>query len=140
MRSATASSSIVSDASLVVDALVGEGARAEWAAAQLASGRHVSAPHLLDLEVLAALRRLVGARELPARVAHEAVRDLAELPIRRYPSTRFLERIWALRGRLTAYDAAYVALAEGLAVPLLTMDRRLARAGGHSAEIISFAE
>ena len=140
MRSAIASSSIVSDASLVVDALVGKGARAEWAAAQLASARHISAPHLLDLEVLAALRKLVSVRELPSSSAHRAVRDLIELPIRRYPSTRLLERMWELRGRLTAYDAAYVALAEGLAVPFVTMDRRLARAGGHSAEIVAFAE
>ena len=123
-----------------MDALVGKGARAEWAAAQLASARHISAPHLLDLEVLAALRKLVSVRELPSSSAHRAVRDLIELPIRRYPSTRLLERMWELRGRLTAYDAAYVALAEGLAVPFVTMDRRLARAGGHSAEIVAFAE
>jgi predicted nucleic acid-binding protein len=140
VRSAIASSSIVSDASLVVDALVREGARAQWAAEQLASARHVSAPHLLDLEVLAALRKLVSARELPARSAHAAVLDLTRLPIRRYESTRFVERIWELRGQLTAYDAAYVALAEGLGVPVVTMDRRLARAGGHNAEILAFAE
>jgi predicted nucleic acid-binding protein len=138
VRSAIASSSIVSDASLVVDALVGEGARAEWAAAHLASARNVSAPHVIDLEVLAALRKLVGARALPSSSAHNAVRDLMDLPIRRVPSTQVLERIWELRDRLTAYDAAYVALAEGLAVPFVTMDGRLARATGHNAEIIAF--
>ena len=140
VRSAIAGSSIVSDASLVVDALVGEGARADWAAAQLAAARHTSAPHLLDVEVLAALRKLVSARDLSSSAAQRAVRELAELPIRRYPATRFLERIWALRGRLTPYDATYVALAEGLAVPFVTMDQRLARAGGHGAEILAFAE
>ena len=84
------------------------------------------------------MRKLVGARELPSASAYNAVQDLTELPIRRVPSTQFLERIWELRGRLTAYDAAYVALAEGLAVPLVTMDGRLARAAGHRAEIIAF--
>jgi predicted nucleic acid-binding protein len=93
---------------------------------------------VVDLEVLAALRKLVGARELPPSSAHNAVRDLTELPIRRVSSTRFLERIWELRGRLTAYDAAYVALAEGLAVPFVTMDGRFARAAGHRAQIIAF--
>jgi predicted nucleic acid-binding protein len=68
------------------------------------------------------------------------VRDLAELPIRRYPLIHLLERIWQLRGRLTAYDAAYVALAEALEVPIVTIDRRLARAGGHGAEVRAFGD
>jgi predicted nucleic acid-binding protein len=93
---------------------------------------------VVDLEVLAALRKLVGARALPPSSVHNAVSDLTELPIRRVSSTRFLERIWELRGRLTAYDAAYVALAEGLAVPFVTMDGRFARAAGHRAQIIAF--
>jgi len=60
------------------------------------------------------------------------------MPIRRYPATRLLERIWRLRGALSAYDAAYVALAEALDAPLVTTDRRLAQAEGHGARIEAF--
>jgi predicted nucleic acid-binding protein len=122
---------IVSDASLVVDFLIDEGERGAWAAAEIASARRICAPHLLDVEVLAALRKRVSARELSSSRGLTAVRDLADLPISRYPSVHLLERIWQLRGRLTAYDAAYVALAEALAV-------RLARVGGHDAEVRAF--
>jgi predicted nucleic acid-binding protein len=129
---------IVSDASLVVDFLVDEGERGAWAAAEIASAHRICAPHLLDVEVLAALRKRVSARELSSSRGLTAVRDLADLPISRYPSVHLLERIWQLRGRLTAYDAAYVALAEALAVPVVTLDQRLARAGGHDAEVRAF--
>jgi predicted nucleic acid-binding protein len=63
---------------------------------------------------------------------------VSELPIVRYPATPLLERIWQLRDRLSPYDAAYVALAEALDLPLYTTDLRLARAGGHTADIVSF--
>jgi predicted nucleic acid-binding protein len=129
---------IVSDASLVVDFLIDEGERGEWAAAEIASARRICAPHLLDVEVLAALRKRVSARELSSSRGLTAVRDLADLPISRYPSVHLLERIWQLRGRLTAYDAAYVALAEALAVPVVTLDQRLGRVGGHDAEVRAF--
>jgi predicted nucleic acid-binding protein len=129
---------IVSDASLVVDFLIDEGERGVWAAEQIASAHRICAPHLLDVEVLAALRKRVSARELSSSRGLTAVRDLADLPISRYPLVHLLERIWQLRGRLTADDAAYVALAEALAVPVVTVDRRLARAGGHDAEVRAF--
>jgi predicted nucleic acid-binding protein len=129
---------IVSDASLVVDFLIDEGERGAWAAAEIASARRICAPHLLDVEVLAALRKRVSARELSSSRGLTAVRDLADLPISRYPSVHLLERIWQLRGRLTAYDAAYVALAEALAVPVVTLDQRLGRVGGHDAEVRAF--
>ena len=64
-----------------------------------------------------------------------ALTDLADLPLRRYPHDFLLPRIWDLRNNLTAYDAAYVALAEVLDIPLLTRDRRLAAAAGHRAQI-----
>ena len=129
---------IVSDASLLVDFLIDGSERGAWATAEIAAARHVCAPHLLDVEVLAALRKRVAARELSSSRALTAVRDLAELPIRRYPLVHLLERIWQLRGRVTAYDAAYVALAEALAVPIVTLDERLARAGGHGAEVRAY--
>ena len=65
----------------------------------------------------------------------EALADLAELPLRRYPHHFLLPRVWDLRNNLTAYDAVYIALAEALDAPLLTRDRRLATAAGHHARV-----
>lgn len=86
------------------------------------------APHLIDLEVGQVLRRLVARNELSGSRALEAVEVLAVFPLRRHAHTPFLRRIWELRDNLTAYDAAYVALAEGLRATLVTRDRRLATA------------
>lgn len=93
------------------------------------------APHLLDLEVAQVLRRYCASGEMDAERGREAVRDLADIPINRYPHDVFLPRIWELRPNMTAYDAAYVALAETLPAPLLTRDTRLASAPGHAAII-----
>ena len=89
------------------------------------------APHLVDVEVLSALRRLVASSELTAARAGEAITDLLDLPIERYPHDILVPRVWELRENFSAYDASYVALAEAVAdepVPLLTADARLARA------------
>ena len=91
------------------------------------------APHLLDLEVAQVLRRYCASGEMDAERGREALRDLADIPINRYPHDVFLPRIWELRPNMTAYDAAYVALAETLPAPLLTRDTRLASAPGHAA-------
>ncbi len=91
----------------------------------------VHAPHLVDVEVLSALRRLVASGETNVERAGEAIADLQDLPIERYPHDILVTRIWQLRENFSAYDASYVALAEGVAdepVPLLTSDGRLARA------------
>jgi len=91
----------------------------------------VHAPHLVDVEVLSALRRLVASGETNVERAGEAIADLQDLPIERYQHGILVTRIWQLRENFSAYDASYVALAEGLAdepVPLLTADGRLARA------------
>jgi len=93
------------------------------------------APHLLDLEVAQVLRRYCASGEMDAERGREALRDLADIPINRYPHDVFLPRIWELRPNMTAYDAAYVALAETLPAPLLTRDTRLASAPGHAAII-----
>lgn len=84
------------------------------------------------------LRRFVRSREIDAARAGAALALLPELRLQRYPMTVLLERIWSLRETLSAYDAAYVALAEALDLPLLTTDGRLARSHGHEVEIVSF--
>ena len=81
------------------------------------------------------LRRYAAAGEIDQDRGRAALQDLADFPLRRYPHDLLLPRIWALRHNVTAYDAAYVALAEALDAPLLTRDRRLAAASGHRARI-----
>ncbi len=93
------------------------------------------APHLIDVEVAQVLRRYVAARHMTGNRAEEALQDLLDLPIHRYAHDPLLQRIWELRRTLTAYDAAYVALAEALDAPLLTCDRSIAKASGHSARV-----
>jgi len=94
------------------------------------------APHLIDLEVAQTLRRFVRANAMTAARASTALDDFAELDVERYEHGPLLPRIWALRANLTAYDAAYVALAEALEVPLLTTDVKLAGAPGILCEVI----
>jgi predicted nucleic acid-binding protein len=96
------------------------------------------APHLLDLEVIQVLRRLVREGTVPGARADEVVQDLLDLRIARYPHFVLLPRIWQLRHNLSVYDAAYVVLAEKLGAPLVTRDGRLAAAPGHAAIIELF--
>jgi predicted nucleic acid-binding protein len=94
------------------------------------------APHLLDLEVTQVLRRYCISGDMSHARGREAIVDLLNLPIARYPHDIFLDRIWGLRYVMTAYDAAFVALAENLPAPLLTCDAKLAATIGHRATII----
>lgn len=91
------------------------------------------APHLLDVEVTQVLRRYVRDKAVTARRGQEALEDLADVPLSRYPHDLLIPRIWELRATLTAYDAAYVALAELLDARLLTCDGKIASASGHHA-------
>jgi predicted nucleic acid-binding protein len=86
------------------------------------------APHLLDVEVAQVLRRLVREGAVSAPRSDQAIQDLLDLRITRYPHFVFLPRIWRLRDNFTAYDAAYIALAENLPATLITRDARLASA------------
>ncbi len=99
------------------------------------SGDALAAPHLIDVETAQVFRRYARTREIDEGRGREAVADLADLPIRRYPHDILLPRVWDLRHNFTAYDAVYVALAEALDATLVTRDRRLAGAAGHGAEI-----
>ena len=99
------------------------------------AGESLHAPHLLDVEVTQVLRRYTQNTALTAQRAQEALDDLLDFPIERYPHAALLPRAWDLRDNLTAYDAVYVALAEALQTSLLTCDGRLARAPGLTARI-----
>jgi predicted nucleic acid-binding protein len=122
---------LVVDASAVTELLLGRAAGGAVAEELRNHDFDLHAPHLLDVEVLSALRRLVAAGETTAERAAEAIVDLLALPLDRHGHDALVPRIWELRENLTAYDATYVALAEVVAdegAPLITADARLARA------------
>ena len=117
---------IVVDASALIDVLLGTETGKQAAVRILDPRESIHAPHLIDLEVIQVLRRFVRKREISSPRGQAAVHDLAVLPLVRYPHQLFLARIWSLKDSLTAYDAAYVVLAEALSAPLVTRDRRMA--------------
>jgi predicted nucleic acid-binding protein len=120
---------MVVDASTIVDALVQDQSR-DGLRRRLGAEPFLDAPSAMDLEVLHTLRRLVIQGRMPASTAALAVGAFAALQIRRHGTEALLGRIWQLRHNLTAYDAAYVALAEALGVTLLTADARISTAPG----------
>jgi predicted nucleic acid-binding protein len=129
---------LVVDASAVAELLLARppAARIERLIASHAYELH--APQLLDIEVLSALRRLVRTGEATTARASEAVTDLVELSIERYPHDILVSRIWELKDNFSAYDAAYLALAESVAddgATLLTTDGRFARAAQAHSEV-----
>jgi predicted nucleic acid-binding protein len=129
---------IVLDASAVVDWLLrtSVGQRIEQ---RIYAGQDtLHTVHLLDVEFAQVLRRLVREGSLTARRAEEAIEDMAALRITRYAPVLLLQGIWRLRQNLSAYDAAYVALAEKLRAPLITRDKRIAGAPGHTAIVEVF--
>ena len=93
------------------------------------------APHLVDVEVVQGLRRLVRTGEVSAGRAEEAIADLTDLDLHRHPHLDLVGRAWKLRDNISTYDAMYVALAEAIEAPIVTCDRPLARAHGHRARI-----
>jgi predicted nucleic acid-binding protein len=122
---------LVVDASALTELVLGRVAGEVVGEHLTAHGFALHAPHLVDLEVLSALRRLVASGEMTAARAGEAISDLLDLPIERYPHDILVPRVWALRENFSADDASYIALAEAVAdepVPLLTADARLAKA------------
>lgn len=105
------------------------------AARALAATERLHAPHLIDLEVAQVVRRLALNHDISANRADQALTDFQLLSMERHAHRPLLARIWQLRSTTTAYDAAYLALAEALGAALLTCDDKLARATGHSARV-----
>jgi predicted nucleic acid-binding protein len=126
---------IVVDASALIELLLRTPRAQAVADRLLTAEQSLHAPHLVDVEIAQVLRRYLRVGALSAARAKQALDDLSALPMDRHPHTDLLSRIWQLRDALTAYDAAYVALAEALRAPLLTCDGKLARAHGHKAQI-----
>jgi len=120
----------VVDASVLAVFYLAEDPRRDAVVARLAAGDRLYAPAHLDAEVVSALRGLARGNPTLGRVAPAALRHLAGLPVRRMPLAQLLDRMWALRANVTAYDAAYVALGEMLGAPVITCDAKLAAASG----------
>ena len=125
---------IVLDASAAVELLLNTAA-GKQIATRLESGDAIHCPHLIDIEIIQTLRRLVARSELNPDRATIALAHWSSLEVERYPHAPFFDRIWVLKDNFSAYDAVYVALAEILQAPLVTGDQRLANAPGTAARI-----
>ncbi len=121
---------IVVDASAILELLLQTHTADAIANRCFVPGQSLHAPHLLDVEVAQVLRRYARAGELEANRGLEALEDLARLPLERYSHELLLPRMWELRHNVSAYDAAYLALAEALCAPLLTRDSALGAVPG----------
>ena len=126
---------IVIDASAVLELLLRTDKGIKVQERALVSTESLHAPHLIDIEVTQTLRRLVHLKEISAARGKQALEDHVALNIKRAEHREFLDRVWAVRDSVTAYDAAYVVLAEVLDAPLITCDAKLARSHGHGAQV-----
>lgn len=126
---------LVIDASTVVAALVDDGETGRWAEDVLRSG-DLAAPHLMPVEAANVLRRAGAAGQISSDTAALAHADLLELRVALFPYVPFAARAWELRHNLTTYDACYVALAEELDCPMVTLDMSIARAAGPRCEFV----
>ena len=129
---------VVVDASAVVSALVDSGAEGRWAE-QILLDHDIVAPGLLLVECTNVLRRLTASGEIVDLEASIAHKDLMALPVTLFPFEPFAERVWTLCHNLRSYDAWYVALAETLNIPLVTLDSKLANASGPECRFNSFS-
>ena len=126
---------IVLDASALLEVLLNTPAGTRIARRLLVEDESLHAPHLIDVEVAQVLRRYARTGSIDPARGLQALEDLADFPLIRYPHDLFLQRIWELQNDVTAYDAAYIALSEALAAPLVTRDARLASAARRHARI-----
>ena len=121
---------IVVDASILANAVGDDEEAGRQARELLRAHRDLAAPDLVDVETTAVLRRRWLAGSITDERFEQAVEDLIDIPLARFPTLRLVRRAFDLRANVTAYDACYVALAEALGWPLCTADRRLAQASG----------
>jgi predicted nucleic acid-binding protein len=121
---------IVIDASVLANVVGDDGSDGQRARLEFRTAGDVAAPDLADVETVAVLRKRWIAGTVSDQRFAEAVDDLGQLDIARYPTLRFMRRAYELRANVTVYDSAYVALAETLGCELLTADQRLANASG----------
>jgi predicted nucleic acid-binding protein len=128
---------IVADASVILEVLLRTPIGTEIEKQLFAPGETIHVPHLTDLEVLQVLRRYSKNTVLSAVRARQAIEDYTDMPLNRYPHVVLLQRVWDLRHNFTAYDAAYIALAEALDASLMTCDRAFATRG-HRARVMVF--
>lgn len=126
---------IVADASALLEFLLQTPLGTRVEARLFRDGDELHSPHLMDVEVTQGLRRLVRSGEVSPGRAAEAIADLVDVDLHRHSHLDLLARVWQLRDNITAYDAAYVALAEALGATVVTCDAPLARASGHRAQI-----
>ena len=129
---------IVADASAILEVLLNTSTAPAILFHLAGPGESIHVPHLIDVEIAQVLRRYARTNSISPPRAEQALQDYADMPLNRYPHDLLLPRIWALRYNLTAYDAAYVALAEALSAPLLTCDRALAACPGLRATVVVF--
>jgi len=129
---------IVLDASAAIDWLLQTAVGQQIERRIYSRGESLHAPHLLDLEVTQVLRRLVRESAVSTPRADQAIDDLLDLRLTRYPHFVFLPRIWRLRDNFSAYDAAYIALTERIGATLVTRDARLASASARMVNIELF--
>lgn len=121
---------IVIDASVLANALGDDAGDGRLARERLTSEADLVAPDLVDVETVSVLRRRWLGGDLTARRFSSAIDDLEDLALTRFPVLPLMRRAYQLRANITAYDAAYVALAEQLHCALITADSRLSRAPG----------
>lgn len=126
---------MVVDASVLANVVGDDGIDGERARGEVRAGGDVAAPDLVDVETVAVLRKRWLARTISGSRFAAAIDDLEDLAINRYPTLRFMRRAYELRNNVTAYDAAYVGLAEALECELLTADERLSKAVGPRCQI-----
>ena len=119
---------IVVDASALLEFLLQTSIGVRVEARLFRDGDELHAPHLVDVEVVQGLRRLVRIGEVSSGRADEAIVDLVDLDLHRHPHVDLLGRVWKLRDNVSAYDAMYVALAEAIEATIVTCDRPLAQA------------